>query len=366
MTFMKKYYLLIVLLASILTARAQVTVLMEPVGNGNYRIDCTVNGASMRMIFDTGASNVHLSRSAANYLLENGYLEVKDIKGQSYSRIADGSLTPNLNVIINDIGIGGVHIKNVAASIDLSENAAPLLLGMSVIQSLGKITLDGPHLTIEKTNYTKADLQKLSEDANAFLKSGNYSAALNSYMRISNVHELDKEQMHNVAICYYHLQQYDESLAMSFEWIEDFNKGNERIPKEILELIANNLTGLNEYKEAISCYESLLEYEHTTATEGITYIAYIAELYRLLKNYDNAITYIRSAISNYRRIKGINIQDIQKGYVKDDFLGALFYSYGSIFLDAGKQKEALNMIVTAAKCGDLQSIQICEEHKIRY
>jgi clan AA aspartic protease (TIGR02281 family) len=319
----------------------------------------------MKMIFDTGASVVSLSKTAAEFLFANGYIKRNDLKGVALFTIADGSTVYGQNVILEDIGIGGYHIKNVAASISPSQNA-DLLLGMSVIQSLGKITLDGPRLTIEKTNYTKADLQKLSEDANAFLKSGNYSAALNSYMRISNVHGLDKEQMHNVAICYYHLQQYDESLAMSFEWIEDFNKGNERIPKEIVELIANNLTGLNEYKEAISCYESLLEYEHATATEGITYIACIAELYRLMKNYDNAITYIRSAISNYRRIKGINIQDIQKGYVKDDFLGALFYSYGSIFLDAGKQKEALNMIVTAAKCGDLQSIQICEEHKIRY
>ena len=110
---------------------------MEPFGSGTYRFDCTVNGIGMKMLFDTGASSVSLSLTTAKYLIENGYLEVRDIKGHSYSQIADGSTVPKLNAIINDIGIGSVHIKNVAASIVLSENAALLLLGMSVIQSLG-------------------------------------------------------------------------------------------------------------------------------------------------------------------------------------------------------------------------------------
>ena len=326
---------------------------MEPFGSGTYRFDCTVNGIGMKMLFDTGASSVSLSLTTAKYLIENGYLEVRDIKGHSYSQIADGSTVPKLNAIINDIGIGSVHIKNVSSGD----------VGYSIVR---KKTLDGPRLTIEKTNYTEADLQKLSEDANIFINTGNYSVALNNYMRISNVRGLDDEQMYNVASSHYNLQQYEESIAICSLLKDGHNAKNERITRRIVHLIAENLSALGCYKNAISCYELLLNYGQDSPIDGIAYLTKIALLYGIMKDYDKSITYIRSAVSNYRRIKGVSIQDIQKGYVKDDYLGSLFHLYGNIFLAAGWQKEGLNMIVTYARCGYMEAIQFCKDHTTKY
>lgn len=226
--------------------------------------------------------------------------------------------------------------------------------------------MDGPRLTIEKTNYTEADLQKLSEDANIFINTGNYSVALNNYMRISNVRGLDDEQMYNVASSHYNLQQYEESIAICSLLKDGHNAKNERITRRIVHLIAENLSALGCYKNAISCYELLLNYGQDSPIDGIAYLTKIALLYGIMKDYDKSITYIRSAVSNYRRIKGVSIQDIQKGYVKDDYLGSLFHLYGNIFLAAGWQKEGLNMIVTYARCGYMEAIQFCKDHTTKY
>ena len=59
---------------------AQKVIQMENI-NGVYRIACSVNGAKMKMIFDTGASTVSLSETMANFLYDNGYISKEDVLG---------------------------------------------------------------------------------------------------------------------------------------------------------------------------------------------------------------------------------------------------------------------------------------------
>ena len=106
--------------------------------NGVYKISCSVNGAKMKMIFDTGASMVSISQSMANFLYENDYISDSDILGKGTSRTADGSIVDNVVINLKDIEISGLHIKNVQATVISSQNA-PLLLGQSAIQKLGRI-----------------------------------------------------------------------------------------------------------------------------------------------------------------------------------------------------------------------------------
>ena len=101
---------------------SQKVIYMERSG-GVYKISCTVNGARMKMIFDTGASNVSLSRSMAEYLLENDYINQKDLLGETNVRIADGSVVKAYRVNLKDIEIGGMHIYNVEATISNSQYA---------------------------------------------------------------------------------------------------------------------------------------------------------------------------------------------------------------------------------------------------
>jgi len=95
-----------ILFAAFTLADAQTTIIMEEEG-GVYKIPCHVNGAKMKLVFDTGASKVCLSESMAAYLLENDYLSVDDFVGTGKSSVADGRIVNNLQLIIpRDIEIG--------------------------------------------------------------------------------------------------------------------------------------------------------------------------------------------------------------------------------------------------------------------
>lgn len=114
---------------------------------GVYKIPCTVNGAKLKMIFDTGASTVCLSLATAIFLYQNDYISKSDFKGTGYSSTASGDIVDNMIINIKDIEIGGMHLYNVDGVV-MESLTAPLLLGQSAIQKLGSITIKGNQLII--------------------------------------------------------------------------------------------------------------------------------------------------------------------------------------------------------------------------
>ncbi len=73
----RKILAALILIISI-NGSAQKVIQMENI-DGVYRISCSVNGAKMKMIFDTGASRVTLSESMATFLYDNDYISKEDI-----------------------------------------------------------------------------------------------------------------------------------------------------------------------------------------------------------------------------------------------------------------------------------------------
>lgn len=139
--------LLALLLAVCGTLSAQITITMEE-DAGVYKVPCVVNGAKMKFIFDTGASTVCLSESMAEYLLDNDYISKEDFVGTGTSTMADGREVSHLRIILRDIEIGGLHLKDVEASV-IEGQRAPLLLGQTAIQKIGKVSIEGNKLTID-------------------------------------------------------------------------------------------------------------------------------------------------------------------------------------------------------------------------
>ena len=107
-----------------------------------YYVPCKINGLNADFIFDTGAGMISLSSRFAKQLVDTGRLSENDLVGTGNSTIADGSRTQVLIANIKDVEIGGLHLYNVKASIKEQQNA-PLLLGQSAIEKLGKVTIDG-------------------------------------------------------------------------------------------------------------------------------------------------------------------------------------------------------------------------------
>ena len=119
--------------------------------NGIYRIPCTVNGANMKMVFDTGASTVSLSLATALHLFQNGFINKNDFKGTGQSSTASGDIVDHMIINLRDIELGGMHLYNVEGVV-VESLTAPLLLGQSAIQKLGLITIDGSKLIINSRN----------------------------------------------------------------------------------------------------------------------------------------------------------------------------------------------------------------------
>lgn len=142
-------------------SHGQTKITMEKEG-GIYLVPCKVNGLPLKFIFDTGASDVSISLTEAVFMLKNSYLHKEDIGEEVWYGIANGDIAKGTIINIKEIEFAGLKLYNVKASI-VHETKAPLLLGQSAIEKLGKIQLDGRELTIlnqgkNSYNYNKTDL----------------------------------------------------------------------------------------------------------------------------------------------------------------------------------------------------------------
>jgi len=114
---------------------------------GVFKVPCVVNGLKLKLIFDTGASNVCISQSVALMMLENDYLSANDIKGTAQSQVADGRIVNHTKINLRKIQIGDKVLTNVEAVV-IHGQTAPLLLGQSALKRLGRYSLSGDKLIL--------------------------------------------------------------------------------------------------------------------------------------------------------------------------------------------------------------------------
>lgn len=114
---------------------------MKKMYSGTYEIPCSVNGLSLKMVFDTGASDVTISAVEANFMLKNGYLSEDDVKGKNRYMTASGDIHEGTILRLKEVQLGDTILKNIEASV-VHNQKAPLLLGQSVLEKFGTITID--------------------------------------------------------------------------------------------------------------------------------------------------------------------------------------------------------------------------------
>ncbi|RRC99518.1 TIGR02281 family clan AA aspartic protease [Prevotella sp. OH937_COT-195] len=101
----------------------------------------TVNGVPMKFVFDTGASNITISQTEAQFLAKQGLLTEDDIMGKEHYQTADGNISEGTVIRLKEVVIGNRTIKNVEAAVIESQNA-PLLLGQTALSKFGKVSID--------------------------------------------------------------------------------------------------------------------------------------------------------------------------------------------------------------------------------
>jgi clan AA aspartic protease (TIGR02281 family) len=117
------------------------TIPMKSKGTGTYEVACKINNLPLNMIFDTGASDISISKTEVQFMLKNGYLNKNDFVGSQKYIDANGDISVGATIIFRSVEFGGVVLKNVKATVVNNKNA-PLLFGQSALSKYGKILID--------------------------------------------------------------------------------------------------------------------------------------------------------------------------------------------------------------------------------
>lgn len=295
---------------SIMPSYGQKMIQMEPSG-GVYKIPCTVNGAKMKMIFDTGASMVCLSKSMAEYLYENDNISDSDILGTGKTQVADGRIVDNLIINIRDIEISGMHLKDVRASV--SENQkAPLLLGMSAIEKLGGVTISGDQLIINtltpNSKYSSMSDDELVSVLSDAVDNDQYYTAIDAFSEYKKRFDLSPYSYRCLSYCYYTTKQYQLCINTVSEMndnlaINDYCE-NKNDFAFAFGMAGTSCERLVQFQQAIIWYEkSLSLYKELSDINNIANeYSNIAYSYKELGNKFQAI-------ANFKKINRLPVND---------------------------------------------------------
>lgn len=121
---------------------------------GVCKVKCAINGLPLHFIFDTGAADVSISSVEATFMAKNDFLSSSDIIGKQNYQTADGNITEGTIINLKDVKLGSLHLNNIKASV-VRNQAAPLLLGQSVLSKLGKIEIDNAKKVLRITHKQK-------------------------------------------------------------------------------------------------------------------------------------------------------------------------------------------------------------------
>lgn len=121
---------------------------------GVCKVKCAINGLPLHFIFDTGAADVSISSVEATFMAKNDFLSSSDIIGKQHYQTADGNITEGTIINLKDVKLGSLHLNNIKASV-VRNQAAPLLLGQSVLSKLGKIEIDNTKKVLRITHKQK-------------------------------------------------------------------------------------------------------------------------------------------------------------------------------------------------------------------
>lgn len=365
---MKKIIVLLtLLLSSSLQIFSQRVIEMEE-NNGVYKIPCFVNGAKMKMIFDTGASAVSLSKSMADFLYDNDYISSEDILGSGQTRTADGSIHDNIIINIKDIEISGLHLKNVQAVVLSSQNA-PLLLGQTAIQKLGSITIDGNCLIVNDAvgSISDEELDEMWNELYYFLQNDSYRAALDVLEKIEMGRGLDSYGFRKKAFCLTQLGENKECINTCLRW-NRYSGTDKTIDDKgaCYTWLCESYANLEQYSEAIKWGEKAVLVSKDNLVRLPWDYLNLCHCYLSQERYSSAINYGKQAITTQLKKLKTTSSNVLKGLVNDDDLNWMYYTLALCYLYSNDNYNGVECMVHSAMMGRLSAIKYCVNNNINY
>ncbi len=182
-------------------------------GDGLICVRGEINGLPLKLVFDTGASDISLSSVEAAFMLKNGYLEERDLGGVCNYRTASGELVEGTIVNLREVKLGKVVFRDLRATI-IKNQEAPLLLGQSMMARLMKYQIDNDKKTLYFMTYSRPvfpfDLYCL---ALASVDAHNYKKAAICYKMLFEMME-NYSSGFNAAYLYLLAGELDDALSM--------------------------------------------------------------------------------------------------------------------------------------------------------
>ena len=128
---------------------AQSTNEVKLIKNGGvYEVPVVLNNVlAIHFIIDSGASDVSISPDVALTLIRTKTITNEDWLPGAYYKFADGTTAKSQRFKLKLVKIGNVELTNVTCSISNSLEA-PMLLGQSALQKLGRYSIDYDKMVI--------------------------------------------------------------------------------------------------------------------------------------------------------------------------------------------------------------------------
>lgn len=308
---------------------AEVRIHMEQEG-GVFKVPCVINGLKLKFIFDTGASSVCLSQSCAEMMIENGYLEESDIKGVSESKIADGSSINNLVINLKKVEVGGLVIDDVLAIVVPTQNA-PLLLGQSVIQRLGKVSIDGDYLVVHNASveYSEEEINDFFNKAEDFFNNEISIEALKYYNKVYEAYGYNTHPLvlYKMGICYSRLKDSESAMRCHLKAIEIDNGNNEDgVLFKVYPVLAAISSLNNEEEKGIDYMKLALKYAPNDIEKALLYMD-IGRAYTFMSDDYDSIEAYENAIRIFKNLQQKN--ELSPHYEKE-LVRALCYKAGGL------------------------------------
>lgn len=363
----RKCIILLVYLQFSLFAMAQKVIQMQK-ENGVFKISCSVNGAKMKMIFDTGASAVSLSESMANFLYDNDYISKEDILGSGKSQTADGSIHNNVIINIKDIEISGLHIKNVQAVVISSQNA-PLLLGQTAIQKLGRISLNDDKLIINDYDgdYSDEELDKLVEQAIQYYDDGNYYASVDCWLKYLDYDDLTTYGYYLLVSCLMHTKQYDDVIKYGKEWeIKYRTEEPSQYSSMIMGAIGTSFDIKGDVNMSITYQEKSVSIDSKLGNNPCITYSQIALSYFGIKDYNAAINYSKKALKGMFQMYNTNENEIKTKGINNETIGRCLYFYAAALYCKNDNSSGDYILGLSANCNYEDAIEDCHKYNIKY
>ena len=373
MTIKRYIFSLVFILVSSICFSQKVIQLAEQ--NGVYTIPCSINGVKRSLVFDTGASTVTISMEFADMLYSLGKLKVEDLKGSGKSQVANGHIVNNTEIVLQNIEIAGLHLKNIKAVIIEGQNV-PLLLGLSAIQKLGKVTLSVNKLIIDSSCLEDSQLNQMRNQVTTYIKEHRFKDAMAILKKFEENDALEENDLFHLAQCYCFSEDFNKTLIYCQQWMGTYGGLDSQNEPDICYYMALAYQGLNSYNEADRWYAKAIKIIETGAIsqEDLINALRLSQFYNhKANNYFTAKAYEECVeaydiATQYRiRALGVDIIDVCAGYVKDEMLGGWLNIISMIYaIYLNKGDTASRYAVLAALCGNEEAKGFCIYYNIDY